>query len=438
MVRTAPNNQPTPQQAQPTPQQAAPPPDPNPNNNQNQRRGRQAGSQGYSEEDSMALCDAVKHVLPLGSNDWERVRELYSQYADHHQRNQRDAEPLKTKFRTMVNAKKPTGDPNIKESIRYTKRVSNMIKERAYLLSHTDADRDDEEESDDERNGIGNPIPASPDQALSNVKESLGTRMSGFSSRQTQVTEDNESSMVDDRNRMTTKEDEYLPDESDLTRSTQTSGPGANPRQSQSPTNYCLQATPSTSQTGSTPSTSQTQSTASSARTQGTGAGLGPARRSRSSQGSLQVALLGHFDPEACRQRDHENGLTQMLNRQLQDANNTINRLHDEINCLRDGINLQIMRLQEELQLTWTELAQKTAEMQNLSLNHRMELMQARMDAAQSGMFMQSMPAMMGGGMFPRACNLKNSLIPRSILLKYTSINFLHLNMIFLADLGRE
>ncbi|KAH9449013.1 hypothetical protein Pst134EB_019853 [Puccinia striiformis f. sp. tritici] len=61
------------------------------------------------------------------------------------------------------------------------------------------------------------------------------------------------------------------------------------------------------------------------------------------------------------------------------------------------------MRLQEELQQTRTELAQKTAEMQNLSLNHRMELMQARMDAAQSGMFMQSMPAMMGGGMFPRA-----------------------------------
>ncbi|KAH9446208.1 hypothetical protein Pst134EB_024026 [Puccinia striiformis f. sp. tritici] len=244
MVRTAPNNQPTPQQAQPTPQQAAPPPDPNPNDNQNQRRGRQAGSQGYSEEDSMALCDAVKHVLPLGSNDWERVRELYSQYTDHHQRNQRDAEPLKTKFRTMVNAKKPTGDPNIKESIRYAKRVSNMIKERAYLLSHTDADRDDEEDSDDERNGVGNPIPASPDQALSNVEESLGTRMSGFSSRQTQVTEDNESSMVDDRNRMTTEEDEYLPDESDLTRSTQTSGPGANPRQAanlsqtQSPTNY--------------------------------------------------------------------------------------------------------------------------------------------------------------------------------------------------------
>ncbi|KAH9455285.1 hypothetical protein Pst134EA_022758 [Puccinia striiformis f. sp. tritici] len=75
MVRPAPNTQPTPQQAGPTPQQAQPPPKINPNDNQTQRQGRQAGSQGYSEEDCMALCDAVKHVLPLGSNNWERVRD---------------------------------------------------------------------------------------------------------------------------------------------------------------------------------------------------------------------------------------------------------------------------------------------------------------------------------------------------------------------------
>ncbi|EFP88222.1 uncharacterized protein PGTG_14306 [Puccinia graminis f. sp. tritici CRL 75-36-700-3] len=74
--------------------------------------GRQQGSQGYSGNNCLALVNFVKHVRPLGSNDWEHVHELYNQYAAEAGRPPHDANPLKTKFRALVASKKPTGDPD--------------------------------------------------------------------------------------------------------------------------------------------------------------------------------------------------------------------------------------------------------------------------------------------------------------------------------------
>ena len=111
-------------------------------------RGRQRGSQGYSGEDCTALVEIVKGILPLGSNDWDRVHELYTNYATQNGRLARDCEPLKSKFKSLVVSKKPTGDPTCPVWIREAKRANFMIKERACNLAIVDEDK---EGSNDER-----------------------------------------------------------------------------------------------------------------------------------------------------------------------------------------------------------------------------------------------------------------------------------------------
>ena len=46
------------------------------------RHGRAKGLQGYSAADCTALVAAVKHVLPLGSQEWAQVLTKYNNYAD--------------------------------------------------------------------------------------------------------------------------------------------------------------------------------------------------------------------------------------------------------------------------------------------------------------------------------------------------------------------
>jgi hypothetical protein len=121
-----------------------------PNATTNHQTGCQQGSQGYSGNDCLALFNFVKHVRPLGSNNWERVHDLYNQYALETKRSPRDADPLKTKFRAMVASKKPTGDPDCPIWIREAKRANMMIKDRAHSIAFVDED-EEEMASDDER-----------------------------------------------------------------------------------------------------------------------------------------------------------------------------------------------------------------------------------------------------------------------------------------------
>ncbi|KAA1105449.1 hypothetical protein PGT21_007791 [Puccinia graminis f. sp. tritici] len=156
-------------------------------NGTNRRTGRQQGSQGYSGNDCLALVNFVKHVRPLGSNDWERVHDLYNQYALEAGRSPRDADPLKTKFRAMVASKKPTGDPDCPVWIREAKRANVMIKDRAHSIAFVDED-DEEMASDDERHGVGNAIPLSPGDPgyTERPSQSQGTLLSGWSATQSQ------------------------------------------------------------------------------------------------------------------------------------------------------------------------------------------------------------------------------------------------------------
>ena len=63
-----------------------------------------------------------------------------------------------------------------------------------------------------------------------------------------------------------------------------------------------------------------------------------------------------------------ESSMSQFYVARLQEATTTINRLQDEVTRLRDGINIQVLRLQDELQQAHKELAKKDSE--NQSLQH--------------------------------------------------------------------
>ncbi|WAR58483.1 hypothetical protein PtB15_5B717 [Puccinia triticina] len=73
-----------------------------------------------------------------------------------------------------------------------------------------------------------------------------------------------------------------------------------------------------------------------------------------------------------------ESSLSQFYALQLQEATSTINRLQDEANCLQEGVNIQVLCLQEELQQARKEMAKKTSE--NQTLKHSFEMLQLRME----------------------------------------------------------
>ena len=106
--------------------------------------GRAKGSQGYSAGDCTALVTAVKDVLPLGSHDWAEVLTKYNNYAKLNNHAIRDLDPLKIKFRALVNHSKPTGDPDCPTYVREAKATQLAIDKRAEILACEDSDGDDD------------------------------------------------------------------------------------------------------------------------------------------------------------------------------------------------------------------------------------------------------------------------------------------------------
>ncbi|OAV98411.1 hypothetical protein PTTG_09757 [Puccinia triticina 1-1 BBBD Race 1] len=372
------------------------------------RTGRQRGSQGYNGDDCTALVDSVKRVLPLGSNDWDRVHELYEQYAIENGRVSRDPDPLKTKFKALVGSKKPTGDPDCPVWIREAKQANVMIKERAHSLAFVDDDNDSEVEGGDARNGIGNPVPLSPgDTRLGSntdrANESQGTLLSGWSASQSQLPANPTDNDGDS--------DEALQEISNVLQSSAQISTQANPAASTlatpiRPGHTVTQNQPLAQQSRAQSATPASHST-------NTAPPSGPARRARGPQpqAGLQVALTSFFDPEA--RETH--------------ANSTISRLQAEANRLREGVNIQVLRLQDELQQVRKELAEKTAD--NQDLRHRMELMQMQMEFQQPGGYMQP-PSMMRGGMahhahlYPQSSTLWDSPLSRTSTSGQTSTSW--------------
>ncbi|KAG1687839.1 hypothetical protein DVH05_004570 [Phytophthora capsici] len=79
--------------------------------------GRALGSQGYSEEDTLALLSIMHTILPRGTNEWERVVQMYNEhYATPDEREIRTLESLKSKYRHLLAPLPPNGKTRCPES----------------------------------------------------------------------------------------------------------------------------------------------------------------------------------------------------------------------------------------------------------------------------------------------------------------------------------
>jgi hypothetical protein len=122
------------------------------------------------------------------------------------------------------------------------------------------------------------------------------------------------------------------------------------------------------------------------------------ARRAKAAQpqAALHSTIASFFDPEARAARDQETSMSHFYAVRLQEANSTVSRLQDEANRLREGLNVQLLRLQDELQQARHDLASKITE--NQDLRHRLEMMQLRMEMQHPNGF--GMHGMMQAPMF--------------------------------------
>ncbi|KNZ56214.1 hypothetical protein VP01_2468g4 [Puccinia sorghi] len=90
------------------------------------RPGHAKDSQGYSGADCSALVEAIKAFHPLGAIEWGFVRDWYNVYGTENNWAPCDLNPLKMKFRALVNHAKPTGDPNCPTYVRDAKQHVNQ------------------------------------------------------------------------------------------------------------------------------------------------------------------------------------------------------------------------------------------------------------------------------------------------------------------------
>ena len=93
------------------------------------------GAQVYTSADCTALVKAVKHVLPLGANEWAIVHERYSKYALKNGQAIREQDSVKNKFRALVNLNKPTGDPDCTTWVCKAKHTQKLINNCSQLLT---------------------------------------------------------------------------------------------------------------------------------------------------------------------------------------------------------------------------------------------------------------------------------------------------------------
>ncbi|PLW49791.1 hypothetical protein PCASD_01516 [Puccinia coronata f. sp. avenae] len=116
-----------------------------PGDNSQRRPGRAKGSQGYSTKDCVALIEAVKEHLPLGSQEWGYVLERYNTYAADNKRAIREQESIKLKFQALVKHTKPTGDPSCPSHIREAKLTQKAMDNRAHLVACNDDAKSDDD-----------------------------------------------------------------------------------------------------------------------------------------------------------------------------------------------------------------------------------------------------------------------------------------------------
>ncbi|KAI0666350.1 hypothetical protein C8Q78DRAFT_995032 [Trametes maxima] len=174
------------------------------------RGGRRRGTMNFSFADVSELLRLIRQHLPIGQHGWERVCIGYNAYASSSGRPKRDVQSLRTKYYKLVNAKKPTGDPECPPHVREAKHIDRDIEEHVHMgvLNDDDpvpaeweADRnpspDPESEEDDDQGdeapcegGGENPGSEGREDGDSDgVDDAVGTRLQPPSAKRPRIDE---------------------------------------------------------------------------------------------------------------------------------------------------------------------------------------------------------------------------------------------------------
>ncbi|KAH9459219.1 hypothetical protein Pst134EA_019368 [Puccinia striiformis f. sp. tritici] len=371
-------------------QRVNPPPSPPPVAPAPQRRaGRARGSQGYSADDCEALVDAIKAYLPLGRDEWTHVLDQYNRYATSNNRSSRDLEPLKIKFRALVNHTKPTGDPDCPTYVREAKYAQRDMDKRAHVIACAD-------ESNNEDNGVGAPVLMSVDSENPNTDEgSLGanTQPNDGETRMGSLIPGLDAYGDDDDDDDNDNEEETEP-------STPANTPGNRTASAQAPRSSATSTfTPWGQRSVSSSSGSHRNPLVHRVQTRGDTEppripAPGPRARAstQSPQGGLERNLMAYFDPQARDRREQTNGLNDFLQICLQDARAENSRLTREITQLREAETTRVTQLRDNNSRLQEKISEQKFKIQ--SLQGKLELMQVCLDMMSRGNSMfHSQPA---------------------------------------------
>ena len=80
----------------------------------------------WTEEETTRLLDIVQDLLPLGVNDWMNVCNLYN-FNRPVLFPARDLDSLRSKFKTLRNVRKSTGDPTIPINVKRAKQIQKQL-----------------------------------------------------------------------------------------------------------------------------------------------------------------------------------------------------------------------------------------------------------------------------------------------------------------------
>ncbi|PLW25446.1 hypothetical protein PCANC_27256 [Puccinia coronata f. sp. avenae] len=285
---------------------------PSSTNTSQRRPGCAKGAQGYTSADCMALVEAVKHVLPLGANEWAIVHERYSKYALKNGQAICEQDSVKNKFRALVNLNKPTSDPDCPTWVREAKHNQKLIDNCAQLLTL-------DEESSGEDNGVGAEVSISLDDESNDESQWCDTQ---------RVQEDNDSGLVLPRP-LSFPPNTKSPNLSQVENSNLTKDQSESNLARASAVLLCFSPYARGSTGLHTAPHCHTPSQLTSKSPRGT---LNCSEGRSASGGNLEQALMNHLDPATREKRDYENGMSRFYSMQLRDANKTIESLREKIN----------------------------------------------------------------------------------------------------------
>lgn len=100
------------------------------NSNMSTHAGRKKGRGNYSHMELNSLLDTMEDILPIGSEEWQRVVE---QHNENYPSSGRDAESIRRKYATLHRKKVPTGDPMCPLEVKKAKRIKYQIGAKADL-----------------------------------------------------------------------------------------------------------------------------------------------------------------------------------------------------------------------------------------------------------------------------------------------------------------